>query len=228
MNVDDLPSLNDPERLVALSYAAAERRPALRALWALDEALAGILRATREPLVGQMRLTWWHGALSGLDEGAVPNQPLLSALAAHVMPLGVAGSALAEMIDGWEVLLEPDPLDDTALTLHAEVRGGRLFGLAAAVLGSVGDDRVRGAGEGWALVDLGLHLRDAGLRKRCLALAQPRLAAAMLGRWPCRLRPLGMLVRLALVDAHDTGEPARRQGSPARLMRMMWHAVSGR
>ena len=43
---------------LAMTYAPATKRPALEALFALDDTLAGILRTTREPLVGQMRLTW--------------------------------------------------------------------------------------------------------------------------------------------------------------------------
>uniref|UniRef100_UPI0034A01D0A squalene/phytoene synthase family protein n=1 Tax=Sphingomonas bacterium TaxID=1895847 RepID=UPI0034A01D0A len=62
----------DPERALVLSYAPADRRAGLAALLALDATLARIVWSARDPLIGQMRLTWWHGALSALDEGVVP------------------------------------------------------------------------------------------------------------------------------------------------------------
>jgi len=224
----ELPVLHDPERGVALSYVAADHRRGLAALWALDETLAGILRATRDPLVGQMRLTWWHGALCGLDQAMVPNQPVLAALAAHVIARGIAGAAIAGMIDGWEALLDSDPLDDEALSTHAEARGARLFALGAAVLGAAQTDHVVLGGRGWALIDLALHLRDGDAQRRCRAQAIPLLEAAMSVRWPRSVRPLGMLARLALIDARSGASDCRRQGSPARLMQMMAHALSGR
>jgi phytoene synthase len=59
----DPANLPNPERALALSYAPASTRPGLEALFALDTALGTILKTTREPIVGQMRLTWWYEAL---------------------------------------------------------------------------------------------------------------------------------------------------------------------
>ena len=69
------------ERALALSYAAETVRPGVAALFSLDDTLGQILRTTREPLVGQMRLTWWHEALRALDGAPPPAQPVLQALA---------------------------------------------------------------------------------------------------------------------------------------------------
>ena len=154
----------DPERLVALSYAPAAGRAALAASLALDDTLAGLLRAGREPLVAQMRLTWWHGALTALDEGIVPAQPVLTALAQNVLPRGVAGARLAGMIDGWETLLDPEPLDTERLITYAAGRGRVLFEVAGAVLGAASGDPVGEAGEGWALADLVGHIANADER----------------------------------------------------------------
>uniref|UniRef100_UPI0035CB8D7D squalene/phytoene synthase family protein n=1 Tax=uncultured Sphingomonas sp. TaxID=158754 RepID=UPI0035CB8D7D len=152
----------EPERDLAIGYAPVAARAALVALFALDDTLAQILRTTRDPLVGQMRLTWWHGALSALDTAAPPAQPVLQALATTVLPHGVTGEHLAGMIDGWEALLEPEPLNDAALSGHARARGGLLFGAASRVLGCAAADPVAAAGEGWALADLARHVRDPG------------------------------------------------------------------
>lgn len=200
---------------MALSYAPAYARGGLAALLALDDQLAGILRTTREPMVGQMRLTWWHGALTALDEAPPPAHPVLEALAAAVQP-SVTGAELAEMVDGWEALLD-EPLDADAMERFAVARGAGLFAAAAAVLG--GDHpRLRAAGEGWALGDLARHLGDPARSREARRLAEERLAGAYTPRWPVRLRALGALALLS-------GEG--RPGSPARVARLLWHRVSG-
>lgn len=202
------------ERALALSYAPVGTREALRALFALDDGLAAILRTTREPMVGQMRLTWWHEALSKLDAAPPPANPVLQGLAA-VVP-HVPGAQLADMIDGWEALLD-EPLDAAAMERFAQARGGGMFRAAAALLG--GDHpRLAAAGEGWALADLARNLGDPGGAALARELAAPRLATAMRTRWPARLRALGALVLLSREGA---------AGSPARVARLLWHRATG-
>jgi 15-cis-phytoene synthase len=207
----------EAERKLALSYAPADRRAGLEALLALDGTLGGILRTTREPLVGQMRLTWWADALAALDDRPPPAQPVLEALARDVLPHGVTGAELAGMVDGWEALLD-EPAD---LSTHAAARGGRLFAAAARVLAgeAPGVASVAAAGEGWALADLAGNLSDAGEAARARAAAAERLAAGP-RRWPGRLRALGALALLARMP----GEP----GSPRRVGRLAWHRLTGR
>jgi phytoene synthase len=64
------------ERALAIGYAPADRRAGLATLFALDARLGDILRTTREPMVGQMRLTWWHAALSGLGQDPPRAEPV--------------------------------------------------------------------------------------------------------------------------------------------------------
>lgn len=204
-------AIRDPEVRLAILYAPAGRRTALSALWGFDATLADVLRTTREPLVGQMRLTWWHDA-AGREE-AVAGQPVLAALAAEGLP----GAQLQAIVEGWEALLDGD--DDHALAAYADGRGGGLFAAAA----GTPDDRVAAAGAGWALVDLARHHSRAEVRARALALAAVRLAEAPT-RWPKANRPLGMLAKLARRDLAGP-EP---QGSPRRIAAMAVLALTGR
>lgn len=203
------------ERALALSYAPADAREGLAALLALDETLAAIPRTTREPIVGQVRLTWWHGALVALDSAPPPAQPVLEALARTVLPK-VTGVALAAMVEGWEALLD-EPLDEAAMVRFARGRGAGLFGAAAAVLGGE-HPRLEQAGEGWALADLAEHLRDGGKAALARELAEARLGSVLRPRWPVRLRSLGALALLA-----RQGSP----GSPRRVGRLLWHRLTG-
>lgn len=202
---------------MVLSYAPADRRPALNALFALDDALADILRSTREPMVGQMRLTWWHGALARLDDGPPPAQPVLQGLATAALPRGVTGIALAGLVEGWEVLLESDALTDTAvLERYADGRGAVLFTLACRVLDVAPTDPLIAGGRGWALADLAAHSSAPGVAGR---LARPLLAEAGGVRWSRATRSLGALVRL---QAMPGASPARR------TMRALAHRLTGR
>ncbi len=188
-----------PDRALVLAAAPASRRPALGALFALDDTLARIVRGTREPLVGQMRLTWWHDALTRLDHHPAPAEPVLQAAEAHLLPHGAAGAALAAMIDGWEELLVADPLDRDALLRHADARGAGLFAAAGRVL-SDESPALADAGRAWALADLARHLSMPGAAAAAGEAADERFPVAFSIRWPQALRPIGLLALLAHLD----------------------------
>jgi len=55
-------SLPTASRL-ALAYAPAKARLQTLALFALDTRLAGLLRNSSEPMLAQLRLSWWRETL---------------------------------------------------------------------------------------------------------------------------------------------------------------------
>ena len=213
----------DPDRVLALSYVSAARRPALAALWRLDRALGQVLAGGREPMISRIKLAWWREALEKLDRGSAPAEPLLQELAAAVLPTGVTGSELAEMETGWSVLIDADRLGPEELGQYAQARGGLLFLHSARILGASGDT-IESAGRIWALVDLARHSAeiDEADAAVALALTEPWL------RVPPKLRPLGMLAALALRDAEADRARWEAQGSPGRMLRMIRHRFTGR
>jgi phytoene synthase len=214
----------DPERILALSYVPAARRPALRALWELDSALGAVLAGGREPLISRIKLAWWREALEKLDRERPPAEPVLQAAGAHILPGGVTGAELAAMEVGWGVLLSTDVLTDADLTTYAALRGGLLFRFAARLLGGGAGEAVEAGGEAWALIDLARH---SGNEAECeSAIAAARLRAGP-RRWPSRLRPLGMLAILARRDAEAGRARWEAPGSPRRMLRMLGHRISG-
>ena len=216
----------DPDRTIMLAHLPSAARNAVAALWRLDLKGAEILRTTSEPLIGQMRLTWWHDALAGLDRGPAPAEPLLIAAAERLLPAGIVGNRLAAVMVGWEPLLNPLPWTAEALAEHAVVRGGGLFAILADLLGAA-DERVAQAGQGWALVDIARHVGDEATRIEALAQAKGMLAPALAGRWPRPLRPLGLLARFAEQD-RAAGAPPARGGSPARMLTALRFRLVGR
>lgn len=218
--------LENPEQRLALSYAPRAARSGLAALWALDARLGGLLRHSSDPMVAQLRLTWWHEALTALDKKPPPAEPLLAALAADLLPRGVRGARLAGMIDGWEALLDADPLDDARLEAYAVARGAVLFELAGVVCGAA-TPALTDAGAGWALADLSRHVRDREVAATARQRGRDRLDRAFAVRWPASLRALGALAALARRDVMqaDAVEPI---GSPARIATMLRHRITGR
>lgn len=209
----------DPERALAVTYAPAPLRPGLTTLFALDERFASVVASTTEPSIGLIRLAWWREALERLDRGPAPAEPLLAALAEHVLPRGVTGVALAEIEDGWAALLDGEDL----VVRHGTARG-RLFVAAGQLLGSE-DPRLSAAGEGWALADLAHRHSDPAIRTEARARANAVLAA-LGGVWPGPIRALGALAMLARRDV--ASDAPRQQGSPGRLARMLALRLIGR
>lgn len=208
----------DPERTLILAYAPVSGRAALAALLMLDDALAALLRTTKEPAIGQIRLAWWREALAKLDDAPPPAEPVLQAVAAS----GLTGSALAPIVDGWEVLIEAERLDAAALRRFGEGRGA-LFALAGEAMGAAGDP-LSVAGQGWALADLALHLGPEDEAAEAKAIALPLLAAAAKAKWSRNGRALGAIAHLARRDLTRPHEIAPL----SRVSRLLWHRLTGR
>ncbi|HEY9554110.1 squalene/phytoene synthase family protein [Allosphingosinicella sp.] len=210
----------DPDRTLALSYVPAKHRPAVEALWRLDAALGAVLAGGREPLIGQIKLVWWRDALEKLDRERAPAEPVLRAVAEHVVPI-VPGAALAEFEQAWTVLLNQEPLSSSDFDDYA-ARGRLLFRFSATLLGDVSTAEVEDAGEAWALVDLARH---SGEPDKMAVFNAARERARPRNRWPVPLRPLGMLHALA---RRDIEYGLGTQGSPGRMLRMLRHRFTGR
>jgi phytoene synthase len=190
-------------------------------LWRLDASFASILATGTQPLITQMRLAWWREALERLDEAPPPAEPVLQALAAHVLP-AVSGAELAAMEEGWLILLSGEALSADELRRYADLRGGLLFDYGARLLGGR-DFPVREAGALWAVADLARHSRRVDEVKTALPESKNRPKT----RWPKSLRALGILAMLGRRDLERFGQKQEKPGSPLRILRMIWHRLSG-
>ena len=193
----------------ALAHVPATSQRAMTSLWTLDATLGNIVATTTQPLVGQLRLTWWHEALSVLGTNTVKGEPVLDALANDVIAGGrIETAAIARLVEGWEALLEPMPLERGVLEAYADHRGA-MFDLSAVILGAPSD---RDAGRGWALSEFALRCSDDVTAGRAWDLADLALANARMSALP---RSLRSLARLAEADC------ARR----ARAARSLWRRL---
>lgn len=107
--------------------ADAAARADLIALYALDHELTRIPHVVTDPLMGEIRMTWWREGLEEIAEGRpVRPHPVLKAIAAGALP-PVALAALAEARLG--DLEEPKTGD--ALLSHIDATEGLVMALAA-------------------------------------------------------------------------------------------------
>ncbi len=213
----------DADRRLALTYVPSRRRAAIEALWRLDLALASVVSVGREPLISQIRLTWWREALERLDGQRAPAEPVLQGLERWVLP-SVSGAELAAMEAGWTALLAPEQLGRREIDAYASGRGRLLFRYSARLLGG-GSEELEQAGESWSLIDLARNSANAADAKTARAAVLERRHPV---RWPSSARPLGMLYVLARRDAERGGEEWEEHGSPGRMLRMLGHRLTGR
>lgn len=223
----DLVRDRDRDRWLATLYAPAGVRPALFALHALDLELAAVVATTTEAMLGEIRLAWWREQLTRLDTGAVPAQPVLAALAAHALPLGVTGRSLEPLEDAFLSLLIDERLAGKALDEHLDRRGGTLFGACATALG-VARASAAVLGRAWALGEL---VRPEVKAPPIDPHDAQRIAAEPLPRQVVTaLRPLAALARFAVSDtgrALSNGAVGLR-GTVGRQARMLWTVAAGR
>ncbi len=177
-----------PDRWLSSRFVSDEAaRADLVALYALDHELTRIPHVVTDPLMGEIRMTWWREGLEEIAEGrAVRAHPVLQAIAATRLP-PVALAALAEArlgdLDG--------PKTGDALLKHVDATEGLVMALAARRLSAEATaDQVAQAARAWALAERDpaasrTALDQARLDLRTLPIAAfPAVAHATLARAP--------------------------------------------
>ena len=198
-----------------LRLLAADLRPAFEALFQVDAAMGDLVARATQPALGAVKLAWWRERLEELDQGMVPAEPRLRAVAEHLLPRGISGVEVAALEDGWATLLE-----EQVEAQRIADRGTALFRLGGRLL-RAGDEKLSDAGAVAALVSVGRrglpHLLDQ-------ARAHERPLARH--RFTRRVRPLTALARLAVRDLRS-GPPFEPEGTPPRVAAMLRHQWSG-
>lgn len=164
-------------------------------LLALDARLAGIVRAAREPIMGQLRLAWWRDMFARPVGDWPAGEPLLGLLRVW----SGETSALGALVDGWEEMLAEPPLEAAAFDHLAVARAGAFAALARMTGHARAEGPVRDLAYGWALADLALKVSDPAERGSLTAMASDSATVSprQVGRMPRALRSLVVLHGLA-------------------------------
>lgn len=192
-----------PLQRFALSYAPAGARLQTLALLALDTRLAGIVRNSREPMLAQLRLTWWREQLATEADGWPEGEPLLAALRSW----NGGHQPLTSLCDGWEQMTGAAPLPASAFEELARSRGQAFAVLAQAVGCSGGEKEAARLGCEWGLADIAGKVGHPQERATARELAWTQ--AWHPGRLDRRMRPLLVLHGLARRELRTSGSGAR-------------------
>ncbi len=188
-DLDALARRADPDRWLAARFIAdAQARADVMVIYALDQELAHAPRAVREPMMGEIRLTWWREAIEGLFAGVgARGHPTLTALADVIVRRRLAIEPLLAMVEArFDDIGEPAFGDLAAVRAYADRVSGASMALALAILGQGEASGLRPAALAWTLARLtgqgGARLADvAGAKVEGLkALSEARAAIAAL------------------------------------------------
>lgn len=152
--LDGLVRRVDPDRWLSSRFIAdpATREDVL-AIYAYDHELARAPRIASNPLMGEIRLTWWREALDEIFQNRpVRHHPTAQALAEVVHRHGLAREPLEAMIDARYRELDPTPMSENELLDWARDTGGLAAQIAAQILDPTSDAKLALAGgAAWAL-----------------------------------------------------------------------------
>jgi phytoene synthase len=212
----------DPDRWLSSRFIDdAAARADVVALYAYDPELARAPRVASNPLMGEIRLTWWREVLDEAFEGRpVRHHPTAQALAAAIARRGLPREGLETLIDARYRELDAEPMKLFEALNWAKDTGGACAVLAARMLDPKADPaKAEAGGTAWSI---GRLMATAGLSGAD--------AAQVLERALKDSRGLSAEAFPAI--AHATLARPRAQGrKPSELgarARMFWAVLRGR
>jgi len=154
----------DPDRWLSSRFITdPAKRADVVAIYAFNQELARTALGAREPMVAEIRLTWWREGLDDLLAGKPPRgDPVMQALARAIDRNHLAAAPLEALTDSSFDDLDPDRFaDETALERYLDASSGAVMALACAITGGVDSEALRSAAHAWGLVGL-IRRRAAG------------------------------------------------------------------
>lgn len=207
----------DPDRWLSSRFVGdRDRRADVVAVYAYDHELARAPKVASNPLLGEIRLTWWREVLDEVyEDRPVRRHPTAQALAQAIRRRGLPREPLEAMIDARYRELDATPMSVAEALEWARDTGGRAAELAARILDPSGDTaRARGAGSAWALS------RRAREQPVFAPTVEKLLAGARTGAGSLSVAAFPAVAHAALIGRTDS-EVARR-------LRLVWAVLRGR
>lgn len=205
---------NLPEELrLALAYTPAQYRDSVSVVFGLDQRLARIVAATTEPMLGQMRISWWRDILGKPKSERPDGDVVLDAAGLHCCGKEAGLIALG---DGWEHLLQEPPLGAEHAMAFVDGRSAAIVS-ALEFEGDPQEQHVRSACRQWAIADLAAKVSMEEERSFLVELAQSH--AGEVARLPKRARGIVVLSALGKRALNRGGRPLM-EGRGAALTAM--------
>jgi phytoene synthase len=127
--------------------------------------LARATEAAHEPLVQEIRLTWWREALDEVfAAGPIRRHPVVEAVAQAIRRRDLPHATFEAMVEARIAAIEgPRPAGEAEVYEHIDATAGALMGLVASALdGAASAGATRSAAHAWGLAGL-LRLRRSGV-----------------------------------------------------------------
>ena len=153
-DLDALVRRVDPDRWLAARFIdQADKRADILTLYAFNHELARAADVSRQPVLGEIRLTWWREAVAETYRGrTVRRHPTVEGLALAVERQGWAESELQALIDARSDELEAPPMHEERFYEAVDADAGALMLLSARTLeADARADAVRGAARAWGI-----------------------------------------------------------------------------
>jgi len=134
---ESLARAQDRDRWLAALFAPEPARPHLHALTAFNYEVGRLREIVREPLAGEMRLTWWRDALK---QGGASGHPVALALLATIANFGLPVALFENHLAARQFDLYDDPIPSlNDLEGYCGETASSLFQLAALILAEGAD-----------------------------------------------------------------------------------------
>lgn len=153
-DLDDLIRRVDPDRWLSSRFVDDDAaRADLIALYAYDHELARAPKVASNPLLGEIRLSWWREVLDeAFGRRPARHHPVAQAIAAVITRRNLARAPLEAMIDARYRELDPSPMTPLEALDWARDCGGQAAAMAAEILDpDAGVEFALAAGSAWAL-----------------------------------------------------------------------------
>jgi phytoene synthase len=235
-DLDDTVRRADPDRWLASRFIAdPQARADVIALYAFEHVLARVPAMVSEPLMGEIRLTWWREALDEIYAGgAVRSHPVSLALAGAVLRRGLDRTPLDEMIAARFGDLDAAPFTDEAEILaYADQTAGALMQASAEALGApAGFDPARYAGLAYGLSELARRRAIGGKTRLPDALTPDRLSRLIAdalrdARAPLKTAPLAAFPATAYACLARRDPTGTRMTLLEKQLRLIWATATG-
>lgn len=225
----------DPDRWLASRFVADPvARADLVALYAFNHELARATEAAREPLVQEIRLTWWREALDEVFAGRPPRRhPVVEALAETIRRLSLPPAPFETMIEARMEAIDASVADEAAVYRHIDTTAGMLMGLAASALdGTASSAATQAAARAWGLAGLA-RLRRTGVDRLPKAWDQAEIrrrvrAAMAAARAAARDLPVAAFPAIAYATLANTYAAGRAPSELEKRLRLTTAVLTGR
>ena len=233
-DLDALVRRVDPDRWLAARFIEDHaKRDDVVALYAFNHELARAAEVTSQPLLGEIRLTWWREAVDEIYRGkTIRRHPTVEALALAAERQGWPEPEVEALIEGRSDALDAGPpLQAEAVYAAIDSTAGALMLLAARTLDpGTPLDAVRGAARAWGLSGLARTQAAGGKRRLPPGFNAPAEVRAALRetRLESRLLPVDAFPAVAYATLSKPYVDGRAVGPVERQLRLLWAVTRGR